>query len=723
MCATMPRCHAPDLMGLDGTTMMLLGHYIKKYANVHFARMRAFATALVMATVLVFATTLSTAQEDKQSFHEAVGVRSPKHACETLQNIPLKSLENDVDVLSYEVFLDLYDGLLPLDDKTDTPPTYRASVDIRIVILSDTLTSIPLHADGITIDIDSAFVNGVLATTRRSRGKLLVTYSTQPKKNDTLHVRIVYNVDRVGGGGLVVSNGRDMARDLGSYPIAFTFSEPENSRRWYPCNDVPNDKALFRARARMPKGNRLVSNGELETTKLDGDTAIVETWSSPDVMPPYLFVMNASKFNQHYQLYSRDDGTGVPIRNFHWDTDESGFYKARYAVRNVPEMFKAFEPRFGRYPFRTYGHVAVHPVNIGGMEHQTMSTVSRRWLEGNAEVGYAHELGHQWLGDAVTCATWGDIWLNEGGATFSEALWLEHTSGEAGYRVQMMRRRAKYLEQGLSAPAVWDIPIGNLFNEATTYAKAAWVYHMMRRMLGDSLFFDKLQLYFTTFRGQSIQTAQFEEFWKQEVTEPLVNWDRFFDQWVMQRGHPIFLVRKTIPADQTNGQVVSVEQIQSGDGVPSVFHVPIRYRLYSEGGMLAEAYTVMRGKKTSVGWDGPENVDSVEVDPDMSILHETIVDLTVGVQEDPQSHACLSCPSLRVIGSNPAKENILLHITNATDASELALYDMRGLVVVSQSVGASQNALNIDATRLSAGVYVAVLTTRTGTASTRIVVQ
>ncbi len=708
MCATKPPCRAPDLTGRESVIMV-----------------RLISVFFVLALLVP---PLSPAQEDKELFHEAVGVRTPKLACETLQNIPLKSLERDIDVLSYDVFLDLYDGLVRLGTDEETPAAFNATVDIRLVVLTDTLTSVPLHADLFTIDITSAFVNGSRATLRRSKGRQRITPPFALRIGDTLSLHIVYTVNRVPGGGLVVVNGKELTEAQGAYPIAFTFSQPENSRRWFPCNDVPNDKAFFRARARVPNGNRLVSNGELLRTTLDGDTARIDVWSSPDVMPPYLFTMNASKFTQLYQLYSRADGTGVPIRNFHWDTDEAGVFKAPYAVRNIPAMFAAFEPRFGRYPFTTYGHVAVHPINIGGMEHQTMTTVSRKWLEGNIEVGYAHELGHQWLGDLVTCATWGDIWLNEGGATFSEALWREHIEGAAGYRAQMMRRRSKYMEQGQNAPSVWDIPIGNLFNEATTYAKASWIYHMMRRMLGDEQFFTTLQLYFKTYRGQSIQTAQFESFWKEQIPNPPIQWNTFFDQWLVQRGHPVFWVRLQTTNDNGEQLRVHVDQVQTGDNIPNVFHALVGLRLYSNGVVVAERDFIMKERTTSFTIDGSFAIDSIQFDPNMLTLHESITDVTVGVGPDSKANTqveCTQCPTLRVVGANPVPANadIILGIGNAPVHTTLRLLDIRGQEVWKQIIDVAENVVRISNTQLSSGAYVAVLTSQWGSTTTRIFVQ
>jgi len=677
----------------------------------------------------------ASSQEDKVLFHEAVGVRSTKLSCERVQNIPSKSLEYDIDVLSYDVYVDLYNGLIPIDASEQTQESYKATVDIRLVVLSDTLTGIPLHSDVFAIDIDSVRINNIAIISKRLRGKLYLVPPFAFRQGDTLSLHIAYTVNRVPGFGLVVVNGSELAEALGSYPIAFTFSEPENSRRWFPCNDVPHDKAHFRARARMPVGNRLVSNGELERTSMDGDSAKIDVWSCADVMPTYLFVMNVSNFSQIYQLYTRADGTGVPIRNFQWDTDESGLYDAHFAVRNVPEMFEAFEPRFGRYPFSTYGHCAVHPINIGGMEHQTMTTVTRKWLEGNAETGYAHELGHQWLGNAVTCATWGDIWLNEGGATFSEAVWREHDEGIAGYTDQMMRRRRKYMDQGFSAPAVWDIPIGNLFNEATTYAKASWVYHMMRRMLGDELFFSKLQLYLKTFRGQSIQTAQFESFWKQQVPNPPVAWDTFFEQWLVKRGHPVFWVRLEQLKDTANRIRVVVDQVQEAPSTPNVFHCLVGVRLYSQGIVVGQHQFVMNERSASFTVDGSLVVDSIEFDPDMLTLNENITDVAVSVSDDEQAlnpSRCETCPTIRVIGANPVapEEEIVLGISRSgyglvgiNDEASFSLVDMRGLTMWSAAVSASQNTIRIFDSHLSAGAYVAVLTSRWGTTTTRIIVR
>jgi len=500
---------------------------------------------------------------------------SPRHEYRVMEGgFPTKNIDSTVDVLSYELW---FDWVMALQTARSERPERKT--EAKVVMHVRFLDGKPsLTLDARTVIIDSVFVDGAAAEFEKTNSVLEITPSSPFMANDTAVITVHFANASDTRGFYAYSQVEADTLDLLA-PIAFTFSQPEDARRWFPCNDKPHDKAVFTVHTRVPTGYTVVSNGTRQDSTADTDTTSWQTWNHPLPMSTYLLCVNASKFHLYDQQYVRDDNSIVPIANYHWLEDQNGqTYSAERSLAEIPNMFAAMEDRFGTYPFETYGHVTVAPIPFGGMEHQSMSTINRRWLMGDIELGYAHELGHQWIGDEVTCATWADIWLNEGGASFSEALWYEAKLGPVGYASVMDARRTRYMRRGLDEPPVYDIPINIIFNEATTYSKSAWVYHMMRRQNGDALFFPALQSYIKKYHLAAAQTADMLALFKEEMPNPPVDWDTFFDQWLVKAGHPVLngiVSANTIAEGGMYRTRITITPMQSGENLPSDFQFPL----------------------------------------------------------------------------------------------------------------------------------------------------
>jgi aminopeptidase N len=173
------------------------------------------------------------------------------------------------------------------------------------------------------------------------------------------------------------------------------------------------------------------------------------------------------------------------------------------------------------------------------MEHQTCTSLSDRLITGTHRYDYiiAHELAHQWWGDLVTLTEWEDIWLNEGFATYSDALWVENLYGLDGLKSRMTTFRDIYFtyHEGPEHP-IYDPPLGHLFCEAE-YEKGAWVLHMLRFVVGDNNFWKILKDYAQIYAYSNATTQDFQAVCEQISGEDL-GW--FFDQWIYQAGFPIY---------------------------------------------------------------------------------------------------------------------------------------------------------------------------------------
>ncbi len=428
--------------------------------------------------------------------------------------------------------------------------------------------------------------------------------------------------------------------------LAYTMSEPLDAHKWMPCMDLPYDKALSAISIIVPSGISAQSNGNLDSVTLNKDGSSTYHWRNPDPISTYLIVANASKWKEWKDYYHRQDGSGDSVMSHYYawqkDYDETATdgsrYNAQFAFRHTPDMLQVLSQRFGEYPFDRYGQVPVQPFAYGGMEHQTLTTVYRVWLRGRNELGIAHELTHQWFGDKTTCETWSDIWLNESFATFGELLWQEYITGEPAYR-GLAQQYASWSMAGYgqSDPsiAIYDPPIQNVFNYATTYLKGSIVLHMLRRMVGtDTLFFHSLRDYSNAYKYSTANTAQFTGFMSNRLGLNLTN---FFDEWIYGQRWPAY----DIHWGQTAGKLLHVQIAQTQMlPAPSVFHMPVKLVAYLHGEPIPDTITVQNDQRDqSFLIQLSSIVDSVAFDVDAIPLSERNVayDAALGVRALAQS--------------------------------------------------------------------------------------
>jgi aminopeptidase N len=342
-------------------------------------------------------------------------------------------------------------------------------------------------------------------------------------------VKIYYRHNNVSDNAFYVSNG-----------MVFTDCEPEGARKWFPSWDKPSDKATIELRAKTPATVKLGSNGRLADSIKTADT-IYYHWISRDPVATYLTVVSA-KVNYGLDIVNwvnpSDPNDILPIR-FYYNVGEN----LTAAKQRIIPLTTFFSETFGKHPFEKNGFATLNNQFVwGGMENQTLTSLCPNcW----GEYLMAHEYAHQWFGDMITCATWADIFLNEGFATFSEALWSESKSGYASYKSDINNEANSYLGSNpgwaISNPN-WAVttPANNqLFNYAMTYAKGACVLHLLRYVLGDSLFFTGLKAYAAD-PSLKYRSAVIPDFKNVMATVSGQNLDWFFDQWIYQPNHPIY---------------------------------------------------------------------------------------------------------------------------------------------------------------------------------------
>jgi hypothetical protein len=315
------------------------------------------------------------------------------------------------------------------------------------------------------------------ATSYSHAGDLLLCHLPQPLDSGAqvcLTIHYAGNPASVGFGSYSLGSH-------GGVPILSTLSEPNGAPSWWPTKDDPADKAdSAQVRITVPLGFTATSNGTLEVVDTLG-TQLTWRWRERHPIATYLLCMTVTNFVAIHDQYMGLDGSPMPVVHYVWPEHLAN---ATEDFNVTVPMIGFFASRFGEYPFldEKYGHSIF--TWGGAMEHQCNTSYGQVLIRGDHAYDYivAHELAHQWYGDQVTCAAWEDIWLNEGFATYAEALWKEHLGGHAAL-VQHMTTRCFVTDP--SGP-IYDPP--STFNANTVYRKGAWLLHMLRGQVGDSAF-------------------------------------------------------------------------------------------------------------------------------------------------------------------------------------------------------------------------------------------
>lgn len=436
---------------------------------------------------------------------------------------------------------------------------------------------------------------------------------------ETIVVTIPYNGPAPQGGSGMLWTAQD------NQPVASSFSEPFDAGTWWACKDsdvgLPGDntdKATWELTLTHDAALTAVSNGTLLSTTPIAGNKVVSHWASSYPASTYLTCFSLAKYN-HWSLdyqgaqLANSGPVAFPLRFYIFSASDTPARRA--AWEQVVPMLDAIRPLFGEYPFANEGYGIYHFPFAGGMEHQTMSG------QGNfAEQVTIHELGHQWWGDNVTCRTWSDLWLNEGFATYTEAIWAERKPGSPGaiaLQNYMVGSKPQFQNVGDSVYIYDTTDEVRMFSRDLTYRKAAWVLHMLRGIVGDEAFYDILATWRSTYQGSAATTDDFRAVCEQVTGQ---SFDSFFDQWVFGIGAPTYA--KGLQSFSLNGKFWTrfhVRQTQSLDW--PVFTNPLLVRLSTVAGPVDHTVHPIARTSFFVRASGAASAADLFFDPNNWILH------------------------------------------------------------------------------------------------------
>jgi aminopeptidase N len=394
-------------------------------------------------------------------------------------------------------------------------------------------------------------------------------------------------------------------------PIIWSLDEPNGAREWFPCYDIPSDKATTRMHITVADNMIVASNGNLIDVVSNTDYTKTYTWEELYPISTYLISIAATNYETFTEYYTSDSKTMEVL--FYAYPEHFAQAQEDFSV-TVP-MIEFYADAFGEYPFldEKYGMAEIP----GGtsMEHQTCTSYSNQLVTGTHEYDYiiAHELAHQWWGDLVTLRDWADIWLNEGFATYSDALWIENLHGLEGLKSRMADFKYIYLNYhtGEDHP-IYDPPLGHLFC-VIEYEKGAWVLHMLRFVVGEDNFWQILREYAQLY---SFSNASTEDF--QAVCEHVYGGDLgwFFSQWVYGAGYPTY--QFGWGSSSQNKVRVVINQVQEES---PLFAMPVEIAFVLPSGTVKRVVWV-EGEKNFFEFDFAEKPSGVIFDPDSWILCE-----------------------------------------------------------------------------------------------------
>jgi aminopeptidase N len=359
-------------------------------------------------------------------------------------------------------------------------------------------------------------------------------------------------------------------------PVTWSLSEPFGAKVWFPCKqDLPDKADSVAVFLTVPKHLKAGSNGILtKIASIDEEHHRYE-WKSKYPTAYYLISLAIADYSEYSYYVKLSQSDSVFFQNYLYN--RPGYLEAnKSAIDETADFLRLFSQKLGEYPFKDekYGH-CVAPLG-GGMEHQTMTTLSSF---GFALV--AHELAHQWFGDLITCATWQDIWINEGFASYGEYLAIDSLRSHA--EAIDWLKSAHTLAMSNPGFSVF-IPVDEVFSESRifnysiTYRKGAAIIHMLRYEINnDAIFFQILKKFLTDFK---FRNATGTDFLNTVNTLTGKDYTWFFDQWYFGKGHPEYDF-----SWKQSGDTLYITSLQTHSNPPgSVFKMHFDVKFEFSGG-------------------------------------------------------------------------------------------------------------------------------------------
>ncbi len=541
------------------------------------------------------------------------------------RSTPLQRDDRPMDVTRYEISLQVSDVVDSLHGLVKVHLTALAPLDE---------IDLDLFSEGILVE-DTA-VKGVSVSFTHSAETLTVPLSSTLAAGDSTTITVRYRGQPVSFGFMGFELAQFNRGTFPGKPIIQTLSEPKSARSWWPCHDTPYDAATFSVHITCPDSLMVVVPGtdrsRIVETPLPGGLRRTDVEMSTPI-PAYLFSLAISDYN-FYSDTARvtDYGTGqpveMPVEYYIAKPETPGAIdwlgESKFSWGMTPELVEYFDSIFGPYPFANQRYGMAMFKWGGGMEHATCSSMSQNYVTTaiNAITGgplwewvVAHELSHQWFGDCVRVERWGEIWLNEGFASYCEVLWIEHRYGQAIGRRFRQLRFYDYMDS--FDHSMVDPPVEDLFG-SVSYKKGAMVLHMLREVfeerfpgMGREKLLQSMREYVTdpTLRFSHVSSSDFQAH-AEAVYGGSLDW--FFQPW-LYRADVCHLRTRWLP--QGEDLLLTLTQDPANS-----FRLPVPVRVYTAAGDSSDYWVWTDDATVNTTLPVGAEVASVKVDPDEDFL-------------------------------------------------------------------------------------------------------
>jgi len=428
-----------------------------------------------------------------------------------------------IDVLDYQIKMDLTQM---------SNQSLSASCKVSFESKMNTIDGISL--DLLELTVDSLQSGGIDLNYTYNDTLLRIEFVTPLNTGDQSSVTVFYRgtpqTDPSGFGGFYFSG--NYAYNLG---VAFQ-SEPHNyGRTWHPCFDNFEERATYDIELTTPQTITAYSNGYIQSESVGPNNENIRRWILDQEIPTYLACVGAAPYTHVAQTYTSSlTNTQTPVMLIATPQDTTNF---KNSFANLFGAMDAYEANYGPYEWNKIGFALV-PFNGGAMEHATCVMYPKLAIDGSLsyETLMAHELSHHWWGNLVTCRTAEDMWINEGLASYSESIFLEHV-----YDYDRYINELKGVHRNVIQRAHFDdggfLSISGVPHDATygthTYSKGATLMHNLRSHMGDTDFFNGLKAIQTNYAFKSINA---EEFRDALTNSTGYNADKFFDNYIFNPG-------------------------------------------------------------------------------------------------------------------------------------------------------------------------------------------
>jgi aminopeptidase N len=504
------------------------------------------------------------------------------------------------------------------------------------------------------LTIDSIRFNGALLTCVRQDSMVKVKMPA-PLGSGSTFTSIVYYKGTPPTGGAAIGSGFSNGTS-GSWGNQATWSLSESfvAYHWWPCKQILSDKIdsswVFITTDSI---NKAGSNGLLKNVVTTGNKKRYE-WKSKSPIAYYLVSVAVAKYRE-YNLYAKPQylpNDSILIQNYVYDNaynNASWNTSQKVELNKMPQVLSFLSDMYGMYPFyaEKYGH-CMAPFS-GGMEHQTMTSLG--FFDYYID---AHELGHQWWGDNVTCKSWGDIWLNEGFATYTEFLTAQYLD-PANFATVVNDAHTNVMAQpggSIFFTGADTLNSNRIFSSRLTYDKGGSVIHSLRFLTNnDSLWFNTLRGFQNTFKNSTASAIDFKNYYQAQTS---IDPTQFFNQWYYGQGYPTFNMKYN---SFNNKCFIQSSETGSMPSATPLFITPLEYKIQRQGFPDTTVRVMQNNAVETFSFDLAGNVIGVVCDPNNWLINKSgaaVKDATLGTTPVPEAIEEVSGFSEIKISPNPS---------------------------------------------------------------------